>query len=428
MKKTPLEKRIKRRITGRKHIFFAICAPGLEALCLREIKNLPMQLEMVSMTDGGVEFTGYIHDCYYANLFLRSPSRLLMRIAEFKAENFRTLEKKLNAIDWELFLKKENNIKCHVTCHHSRLYHKSAITGKTEKIITSYFEKYSAEKIHENTQSHNKKIKRIDNSTTGKINRPETDGINKGLADPTNKRGSIFIRATDNRFVVSIDSSGDLLHKRGKKTCVGKAPVRENLAFALLDSAGYSGKEPLIDPMCGSGTFSLEAAMIMRNIPPGFFRNFAFQDWPCFSRKRWDYLKKKAGSSILPTPSAPNIFASDIDPDVIKNLKKTVMAYDLSSSIKIHEKDFFNIIPENFTKEKGIVVLNPPYGKRMGYEKELSSFFLKTGSKLKKNFKGWKIIIILPKKKFARLFPFPVALKPFSHGGLRLFAATGKIT
>lgn len=399
MKKTPLEKRIKRRITGRKHNFFAICSPGLKKLCLREIKSLPLQLENISMTDGGVEFTGYVHDCYYANLFLRSPSRILMRIAEFKAENFRTLEKKLNEIDWELFLKKEDKIKYEVATHHSRLYHKGAIAEITEKIIAGYFGKYPDAGFH-----------------------GETNIFQAG-----NCSGKIFIRAKENRFVVSIDSSGDLLHKRGKKICVGKAPIRENLAFAVLDAAGYSGKEPLIDPMCGSGTFSLEAAMVKRNIPPGFFRNFAFQNWPCFSRARWEYLKKEAGLSILPQPLALDIFASDIDQGAIENFKKTVRAYHLSSSIKIYKKDFFDIVPGMITKEKGIVVLNPPYGKRIGEKKKTRSFFLKTGAKLKKEFKGWRTGIVLPEKEFASTLPFPVSLTLFSHGGLKLFAATGKI-
>ncbi len=399
MKKTPLEKRIKRRITGRKHNFFAICSPGLKKLCLREIKKLPLKLEKISMTEGGVEFTGYVHDCYYANLFLRSPSRILMRIAEFKAENFRTLEKKLNEIDWELFFKKENKIKCEVAIRHSRLYHKSAIAEITEKTIAGYFEKCPDAGFH------------------GETNIFQAD----------NPSGKIFIRAVDNRFVVSIDSSGDLLHKRGKKICVGKAPIRENLAFAVLDAAGYSGKEPLIDPMCGSGTFSLEAALVKRNIPPGFFRNFAFQEWPCFSRARWQYLKKEAGFSILPEPSAPDIFASDIDQGTIENFKKTVTAYHLSSGIKIFKQDFFDIVPGRITKEKGIVVLNPPYGKRIGEKKKIRTFFLKTGVKLKNDFKGWRTGIVLPGKEFASTLPFPVSLKPFSHGGLKLFAATGKI-
>ena len=399
MKKTSFEKRIKRRITGRKHNFFAICSPGLKKLCLREIKKLPLQLEKIAMTDGGVEFAGYVHDCYYANLFLRSPSRILMRIAEFKAENFRTLEKKLNEIDWELFLKKENKIECQVTTRHSRLYHKSAIAEIAEKVIAGYFEKYSAADFHGET--------------------------NNFKAEKSSEK--IFIRAKENRFVVSIDSSGDLLYKRGKKICVGKAPIRENLAFALLDAAGYSGKEPLVDPMCGAGTFSLEAAMIKRNIPPGFFRNFAFQDWPCFRRARWEYLKKEAGLSILPEPSAPDIFASDIDQGIIDNLKKNVSAYNFSSVIKIDKRNFFDIVPGRITKEKGIVVLNPPYGKRIGKKKKTRSFFLKTGAKLKKDFKGWSVGIVLPGKEFASVLPFPVSLKPFSHGGLKLFAATGKI-
>lgn len=399
MEKTNFKKRIKRRIVGRKHDFFAICTPGLKRLCLREIKNLPLKLEMISMKEGGVEFTGRVHDCYYANFYLRSPSRILMRIAEFKAENFRTLEKKLNKIEWELFLKRENSIRCEVSTRHSRLYHKSAIAERTERIIKEYF----AENISEEPGFYN----------------PGTEQIKKCQ--------KIFIRGVENHFVISLDSSGVLLHKRGRKICVGKAPLRENLGFAVLDAAGYSGKEPLIDPMCGSGTFSIEAAMKSRNIPPGFFRDFAFQDWPCFSRAGWEYLKKEAGSHFLPEPRNPHVFASDIDHEAIENLKKTVKAYNLSSSINISKRDFFDIIPEELTGEKGIVALNPPYGKRIGDSKNSSSLFLEIGAKLKKDFKGWRVGVILPQKALVSALPFSVSLTPLSHGGLKLFAATGKI-
>ncbi len=394
MKKTPLEKRIKRQITGRKHIFFAVCAPGLTRLCFREITNLPLELENVSMEDGGVEFTGSVYDCYHANLYLRSPSRILMRVAEFKAENFRTLDKKIKRIKWELFLNGKNKIQCHVTTHRSRLYHSDAISQRVENIITKYF--------------------------AGNIWQNNTGEYHTGLQ-------KIFIRAISDRFVVSIDSSGDILHKRGIKKCVGKAPLRENLGFAVLDAAGYSGEEPLFDPMCGSGTFSIEAAMILKNIPPGFFRNFAFQHWPCFSRPAWKYLKKKAALDFRTPFFSPCLFASDIDLNIMENMKKTVKNYEFLRDIKVFQRNFFDIVPKEFTDRKGIVVLNPPYGKRLGKKDNTYAFFSKTGIKLKESFKGWNAGIILPEKKLVSALPFNVSLSPFFHGGLKLFAATGKI-
>ncbi len=404
MKKTSLEKRIKRRIIARKHKFFAICSPGLEKLCLREMECLPIKFEIISIEDGGVAFTGSVSDCYYANLFLRSPSRILMRIADFKAENFRSFEKKFNNIPWELFLKRENGIRFEVSTHHSRLYHSNAIAERAEKAIVNYFGGYCGEHDARNVFANDY------------VKAERKSGYQR-----------IFIRAKDNHFVISLDSSGDLLHRRGIKTCVGKAPIRENLGFALLDSAGYSRRKPLIDPMCSSGTFSIEAAMILRNIPPGFFRNFAFQDWPCFSRPAWEYLKKQVKSQFMPSLPSPRIFSSDIDSVSIHNLWKTVEDYGFTSDIKVFKKDFFDIVPNELTDDKGVVILNPPYGKRLGKEKNTYSFFSEIGSKLKKDFKGWNLCILMPKKDFVHTMPFPVAIDPFFHGGLELFAATCKI-
>ena len=362
-----------------------------------------------------------------------------MRIAEFKAENFRTLEKKLNEIDWGLFLKNGNNIKYEVSSRHSRLYHKNAIAERTKKIISKYFVEHSTESI-----STDKSIRKTVNVSdkqiiSGKVGLSEAGNIFEAKnipkepdpcklgAEQINKHQKIFIRAMENHFVVSLDSSGDLLHKRGKKIFVGKAPLRENLGFAVLVAVGYSGKEILVDPMCGSGTFSLEAAMKLRNIPPGFFRDFAFQDWPCFSSAWWEYFKKQARSHFLPETDRPYIFASDIDPEAMENLKKTVMAYEVSSSIDISNMDFFDIIPKDFTDEKGIVVLNPPYGKRISDQGNSYSFFIKIGDKLKRDFKGWNAGVILPYRDLIHTLPFSVSLTPFSHGGLKIFAATGKI-
>ena len=396
MKKTALEKRIKRRITAREHTIFAACAPGLKSLCQRELLQRISDPEKVTTIPGGVEFTGSVEECYKANLHLRSPSRITMRIARFKAENFRSLEKRLLEIEWELFLKKGVPFSCDVVARHCRLYHSDAIAQRVENNIIDYFEQLPSE--------------------TGAI-------ISRRLHDVGQR---ILIRGEDDRFEISLDSSGDGLHKRGMKKYVGAAPLRENLAFALLDAAGYSPGTPLIDGMCGSGSFSLEAAMITRNIPPGIFRSFAFEQWPCFSEKQWQYLKNKAAKEMV-VPIRPSVFASDLDSHCLEALGKTINEFNLSSTIQLSHSDFFDLKPGVLSTIPGVVALNPPYGKRIGDPGTIKALFVRIGEKLASDFKGWTVVIIMPDRLLADSFSFSYKWVPFFHGGLDLYAAIGRV-
>ncbi|MFO7886549.1 MAG: RNA methyltransferase [Desulfobacteraceae bacterium] len=395
MKKTPLEKRIKRRITARRHIFFAVTPPGLKRLCHRELIQLGM--DDAVMIPGGVEFKGFVHDCYTASLFLGSPSRIKMRIAAFKAENFRTLEKKLKNIEWELYLKSNTHVNCEVTTRHSRLYHKKAIALKTEAAIVHHF-----------------------------LNTDNTARSETKSRDPKPCSATIFIRAENDQFDISLDASGDLLYKRGIKKEVGSAPIRENLAFALLNAAGFTKDDILFDPMCGSGTFILEGSMIKNNIPPGFYRTFAFEDWPCFSIGKWDYIKNQAEKKIKNTTET-TLFASDVDKKNVDQLKAVLAELNMADTVNVFTKDFFSIKASDLSLKKGVVVLNPPYGKRMGNPKDVYSLFVKIGTHLKNNFSGWRTGIVLPDKSLARALPFSVSLTPGFHGGLDIFTATGTI-
>ncbi len=383
-----LEKRIKRRITARKQSFFAACSPGLTKLCFREIQGLNQELESLAVVSGGVEFSGRVHDGYLANLCLRSPSRITMEVTRFKAENFRTLEKKLKAVNWELYLVKGAAISFEVSTRQSRLYHKGAIAQRAAAVIDDYLKGP------------------VVSYDSGK----------------TQGRFTLFIRGIRDRFIVSLDSSGDLLYKRGIKKEVGPAPLRENLAFAVLYWAGYTGNEPLVDPMCGSGSFTLEAAMIQRGMPPGWFRQFAFEAWPCFVKKRWNFLKQEAGRQIISEPE-PGIFGSDLDGKLLPGLKKGLSHNGLDSGIQLFQNDFFDLDPGKLTREKGVVVLNPPYGRRLGEKKRIKQFYRQIGKKLGSDFKGWRAGLILPGKELLRMLDFKVSLQPIFHGGLELYAA-----
>ncbi|MBF0397636.1 MAG: hypothetical protein HQK78_12730, partial [Desulfobacterales bacterium] len=229
-----------------------------------------------------------------------------------------------------------------------------------------------------------------------------------------------FVRAEFDNFTVSLDSSGDPLYKRGIKKQKADAPIRETTAAAILKIAGYDGQEPLIDPMCGSGTFSIEAAMISQNICSGIYRDFSFMDWPCFSEKRWLYIKNEAKKKIK--INEPTIFASDKDEEICTSFKDTIKNYDIFKTIKISSINFFDLNPNDFSVETGLVVINPPYGLRLESSNRILEEIFK---KIIKDYKNWKFAVIVPNMNFK------LPLKKFNsykinHGGLNLILLTGK--
>lgn len=381
MNDNALIKRIKRRITARPHTFFVIVSPGLEAVCLKEIKAILPDTEP-EIRDGGIEFTGMVRDCYTANLHLRTASRILMRIGDFKATGFAELEKKLDSIEWELYLQTRQPVSLSVTAKKSRLIHTEAISERVEKSIRS------------------------------KTGEPSKNQAETG----------IFIRVLDDRFYLSVDSSGDLLYKRGLKTGGGKAPVRETIAAGALMIAGYDGSVPLLDPMCGSGTFSLEAAMIAEKIPPGRFRTFAFETWPCFREGTWRDVLRNA-ETLQPENNPTPILASDIDAETCQNFENTVERTGFTNRISIDCNDFFTMKPP--ISEPGLIIINPPYGLRLGKDTDNTKIFDRLITRFLSEYPGWKLAILSPftpsKKSSVKFQKYPVF-----HGGLKLFLVVVK--
>jgi putative N6-adenine-specific DNA methylase len=393
MKLSSFEKRIKRRIIAREHDFFAVCSPGLKKICRDEMLALGLPEDSLRVIPGGIEFKSKPETCLLFNLHLRSPSRILMRISQFKADSFEKLEKKIQAIDWILYLPQNCSLKLNVTARKSRLYHSDAIVQRCEKIIQ-----------HQLSMD------------------PGSRASSKPKADQT-----IYVRAENNEFTISLDSTGDLLFKRGIKKNVHTAPLREIIASAMLFWAGFSQDDILIDPMCGSGTFSLEAAMMKTKMPPGFFRSFTFETWPGFAPKTYAYMKKQARKTFLNFP-AKQIFASDIDKMATTALAQNISNPLFKSIIDIREQDFFSIDPSQISRaKKGVVMLNPPYGKRLGEKTDTQSFYHEVGKKLTADFKGWRAGILLPSRKYPSYLGLKLELKPIFHGGLDLFAGIGMI-
>ncbi len=388
---TPIHKRIKRHVVAKEHTFFATTPPGLEPICAQEIAALPTDIYDVVIVPGGVEFRCRLAGCYAANLHLRIPNRILMRLTDFKATNFRQLEKNVLQFPWELYLSPSSELCFSVTARHSRLFHTSAITKRIETCIRQ----------------------RIPRMPFGKPGLPE-------IKDSQH----LYVRAMDDQLLLSLDSSGDLLFKRGLKHDVGKAPIRETLAAAILKLSGYDGSQALLDPMCGSGTFSLEAAMLARNIPPGFYRDFAFMQWPAFREPQWHHLKRKAADDIRRT-KIPLIFASDKDLKRITELKKISVTFELLDVVQVATHDFFHLTPQDMTETPGILVLNPPFGVRLNTNEKPKTFYHDILNKLEKDFRHWQVAILVKDRAIAKRFPKRFKRYPIFHGGIDLVLLIG---
>lgn len=315
-------------------------------------------------TAGGVSFRGPLEDIGVANLWLRTASRVIVRIASFRAEAFHELERLARAVPWEGYVAAGQKVRFRVTSKKSRLYHTGAIAQRVGEAIEHRLGRSVA----------------IEAGAAG-----EEDDAHGGS-------GQLFvIRVFHDAFTVSADSSGALLHQRGYRKAIGKAPLRETLAAAMLMTSGWSGLEPLLDPLCGAGTIPIEAALIARRIAPGFGRGFAFESWPSFDEKRWKAIRDEAASGVLPEAPA-SIRGSDRDAGAIEaaaaNADRARVARDVAFSVRaISAIDDCDEVP-------GHVVTNPPYGVRVGEATRLRDLYARLGDVLRAKCPGWRLTML----------------------------------
>ncbi|WP_169400724.1 THUMP domain-containing class I SAM-dependent RNA methyltransferase [Desulfobacter curvatus] len=405
------EKRIKRRISARPHVFFAVCPPGLGGICEKEVSQVSQKAEElfsahykindIKVRSGGIEFKTRLKTACLANILMGSSTRILMRLASFKADGFRRLEEQIKAIDWELYLPLQALPDIRVTTHKSRLYHSTAIADRISPIVHDRLFLKDASRRHD-------------------------------ITDPAAiTPQTLMVRGENNRFELSLDMSGTPLYKRGVKEKIVKAPLRETLAFAILTRLGLSEKDTLVDPMCGSGTFSLEGAMMQCALPPGALRSFAFETWPGFEEKSIAYARNKlmaAAGACMDTRPLPPISARDLDRTAIDHLKQTCTRHKAFQRICPVCDDFFNIKPPPVTNHQGVVVLNPPYGIRLDRNDDVTVLYKEIGHKLAADFKGWRAGIVCPGRKEFQALNLGLSTMPLFHGGLDLYTAIGVIS
>ena len=321
--------------------FFAMCSPGLEGLHAVELKSLGARIG--KGVAGGVEFRGSREDLWRANLWSRIANRIVVRVDEFHASSFHELERRAKKIEWSSYLAEGKRVRFRVTSRKSKLYHSDAVA------------------------------ERLGNAAV------RAGGV---IADDTDDEESesdaqlFIVRLANDTCSISADSSGELLHRRGYRQAIAKAPLRETLAAAMLIGSGWDRKSPLVDPMCGSGTIAIEGAMMARNMAPGVQRRFAFEMWPDHDAKSWKAMIDEAVTGQLDRSPA-RIIASDRDAGAVTAAIANARRAQVLDDIEIENRAFSDA---DFPPGKGWVVSNPPYGLRVGESGPLRNLYAKLGN------------------------------------------------
>ncbi len=371
---------------------FAVTAPGLSPLCAAELRAIGMR--PTSEDPAGVGFSADAAHLIRANLWLRTPSRVIVRIAQFKATTFKDLQLTAGNIQWEQVIQKGQAVALRVTCKKSKLIHSGAVAQRVGDAITA---------------ATGSAIVRA----TGVEDADDDDGAEAAPAVPPQL---IIVRFDRDVCTISADSSGELLHRRGYRQMLAKAPMRETLAAGLLLSAGYTGAEPLIDPMCGSGTIAIEAALIARNIAPGLHRSFACTTWGQVGATVDAAERQRARGQVKAAASAP-IIGTDRDAGAIvasnANAERAGVAADIQFAVRALSA------LEAPTSPGGLLATNPPYGARVGATRDLRDLYARVGQVARTLLPGWRVAMVSADRELERATDLALEEKVrTSNGGI----------
>jgi putative N6-adenine-specific DNA methylase len=361
--------------------YFATVASGLEAIAAQELDALGAR--EIKPAFAGVAFQGDLSLLYRVNLWSRIIYRVLQPIATVKAFNAESLYQSVKKLDWSAYLTPDQTLQ--ITC-----------TGKNARLNHSHFTALQIKNaiIDQQRDRHNR--------------RSSIDLANPDLV--------INAHIHQNHCQLSLDSTGFSLHRRGYRPAMGHAPLKETLAAALLAIAGWTPEQPLLDPLCGSGTFLLEAGLQSLNIAPGKFHpHFCFQNWPNYDATLWQDLQNQAHRGEHSQLAAP-IWGSDRDRTVLQQTKINAQSCQLASVIQWRCCDFSEV---EAPTETGMIICNPPYGKRIGTEAELGDFYQHIGDILKQRFKGWTAYILSGNKNLTKRIGLRTSARfPIKNGQL----------
>ncbi|HSE67698.1 MAG TPA: hypothetical protein VLB12_11965 [Gemmatimonadales bacterium] len=326
-----------------------------------------------------------------ANLWLRTASRVLVRFGTFHARALGELERRASLLPWMKYLTPGRPVHLRITSRKSRLYHQGAIAERIGNAIRE---------------------------VTGES--PESAAANE---EASGDEQVVVVRVLRDECLVSLDSSGELLHRRGYRLATAKAPLRETLAAALLMASDWDAVHPLIDPFCGSGTIPIEAALLARKIPPGVNRRFGFQHWPGFDQTKWEALVESAQRGILAHAPGP-IMGSDRDAGAVTAAQSNAERAGVVSNVRIEKASVSAL------KSPGVVgwmVTNPPFGTRIGERQRLRDLYARLGSIIRSDFPGWHVTMLVAAGGLER--QMGIAFQPVletNNGGIGVHALSAR--
>ncbi len=344
--------------------FFATASKGLEDLVASELRVLGVA--DIAVETGGVRFTGDIAVSYRANLWLRTANRVLMPLSTFHCTSPQLLYDGVYSIPWTSYLTPDMTLAVVCNLRDSALTHSGFVALKTKDAI-------------------------VDSIRDHFGRRPNVCTSNPDLL--------VNVHLVRNQCTVSLDTSGVGLDKRGYRLEKGEAPLRETLASAMLAISGWDGTVPLVDPMCGSGTIPIEAALKATLRPPGLTRQgFGFQKWPSYDAKIWhevltearDTVKEKVGVSIC---------GSDLALNALKYAKENASRAGVGDLVTFSKTDIAAVVPP---KEPGVLLINPPYGVRLGDVKTLETLYRRIGDVMKQHFTGYSAFLLTGNPQLAK--------------------------
>ncbi len=355
---------------------FLVTHPGLENFLADEASE--KGFVVTGTIPGGVMLSGGWPEAWRANLCLRGATRVLVRLTSFRAMHLAQLDKRARKLPWNDWLRPDLPFRVEATCRKSRIYHAGAAAQRIERAVS------------------------------------ET------LGAPLSKDATIVLklRIEDDLATISVDTSGASLHKRGLKQAVAKAPMRETMASLLLRAAGFDGRETVLDPMCGSGTFPIEAAEIASDLAPGRARAFAFETLASFDQATWEKLRK---AHVRDAPAGPPcFFGSDRDQGAVRMAGENAERAGVSEIVRFQRMDVSDAAPPEGAP--GLVIANPPYGGRIGAKGPLHALHASFGKAMKERFQGWRIALVTSEPGLVKTTGLPFAEPgPFiDHGGIRV--------
>jgi putative N6-adenine-specific DNA methylase len=351
---------------------------GLENVLAQEIKALGGQ--NINIGKRAVNFEGSEKLVYKANLMLRTALRILMPLDNFEAETEDELYKAIYDYPWEDLFEINQTFAIDTTVSGSYFNHSKYVALKAKDAIVDRFrDQYGR--------------------------RPSIDKDHPDI--------KINIHVNQQEVSVALDSSGQSLDKRGYRRSSNEAPINEVLAAGILLMTGFSAKTPLYDPMAGSGTFSIEAALIASNTPPGLNRKFAFEKWLDFNQALFNEVKADVQKEIV--NCEPQIFARDLLSENIDIIASNAENAGMDEFINLKKEDFFLSTPSH---DSGIVLINPPYGERLKLDQSIA-YYKRIGDTLKQNYAGFEAWVISSNLEAIKFLGLKTSQKiDLNNGGL----------